>query len=270
MSPEHDTDPNAAPPTSGNTTDPTFPPKIGKQGPKAVQVTAVQGPGVDPPPKEVTTTERLLTGLLDGAKPPVKPPRKKDSSGDDAAAYSASPRPVPVAHKEADEPAVIVAPPSLRRVKDEAENGVSKSTRDEPTVELPRARRRRLGPILAAALGGVLILLLYFLLRTPSQAPAPPLAAPQVSVPVATTPIPPPEPVTTPAPTDTLPDPVIESQKLQHPRSSASAAPAPRPSAPPPAASAAPSASPPPPPTAAPTPPGAAPDFDELKKGIKH
>src|SRR5215831_9300709 len=100
MSPDHDTDPTAAPPTSGNTTDPTFPPKIGKQGPKAVQVTAVQGPGVDAPPKEVTTTERLLTGLLDGPKPAAKPPRKKDSSGDDAAAYSASPRPVPVAHKE--------------------------------------------------------------------------------------------------------------------------------------------------------------------------
>src|SRR5262249_18328927 len=97
MSPEHDTDPNAVPPTSGNTTDPTFPPKLGKQGPKAVKVTAVQGPGIEP--KEITTTERLLTGLLDGGKPEI-PPRKRASSGDDAAAYSASPRPVPVAHKE--------------------------------------------------------------------------------------------------------------------------------------------------------------------------
>jgi hypothetical protein len=265
MSPEHDTDPNAAPPTSGNTTDPTFPPKLGKQGPKAVKVTAVQGPGVELPPKEITTTERLLTGLLEGPKLQT-PPRKKDSSGDDAAAYSASPRPVPVAHKEEEEPAVIVAPPSLRP-KDAAENGVSKSTRDEPTVELPRTRRRRLVPLLAGALGGAILLFVYLTLRTPGPAPGPPVVtSTHVTTPSAT--IPDPEPVATPAPTDELPDPVIESQKIQHPRPPS---PAPRPAvvtsvAPPPAPapSAAPAAS------AAQTPPGVAPDFDELKKGIKH
>src|SRR5690242_6642522 len=72
MRPEDDTDPT---PNSGpNSTDPIFPPKLGRAGPTPVRVTAVQGPGVDAEAseKETTTTERLSSGLLSNPSPDVK------------------------------------------------------------------------------------------------------------------------------------------------------------------------------------------------------
>jgi hypothetical protein len=286
MSPEHDTDPAEGPNSNGNGTDPLFPPKIGKQGPKQVHVTAVQGPGTQTAsrdPRDATTTERLLTGLLDGPQPKIADkPRKKDSSGDDAAAYSASPRPVPVAHKADEEPAVIVAPSSNRSGRRSKQAKAAKSTRDEPTVELPRTRRRRLLPVLLAAAGALLFLFAYLALRPRPKvsAPMPTAATALAVVPMAQIPppeaIPAPTPTPTPTPTDdALPEPLIESRTIVRPPRVIVTNPVPRaPTTATASATPAPPASavPPPPPSApaSAVAPSAAPDFDELKKGIKH
>jgi hypothetical protein len=281
--PTDDTDPT---PSSGpNSTDPMFPPKLGKAGPKDVAVTAVQGPGVDPgPPVETTTTERLLSGLLDGpadTKPKEKPkPRRKETHGEAAADYQVSPRPLPVGRKEKEEEAVIVAPVSARNAQTKDLPRV-KGTRDDLTVPLPRKKDHRgLVAFLAALLlvGGIGWLLIG---RT---TPPTPVSAPTTTK--VTLPAPPPAPTDTaqaiPAPTPTdenlvQADPVIESQQLKRnpkapapkPPTTATAAPtvtaAPTTTAiaaPPPSATAA--------PTSLPTATSASPDFDELKKGIQH
>ena len=268
--PTEDTDPT--PSSSPNSTDPIFPPKLGKTGPREVNVTAVQGPGVDPaPPKESTTTEQLLSGLLDAPSPDVKKkdkPRKRETSGENAADYSASPRPVPVGRKEKGEEAVIVAPNSspsgsagagranaamgaalrARAAETLDAPGGLKGTRDDQTVPLPRKKDRRGVLAFFAALllvGGIGWLLLG---RTPTPAPSAPTKL-TAQLPTAT-----------PAPTATaqaIPPPV------PRPSTTAVAATATAPTA---------SAAPPPPPTATSTGTNtsASPDFDELKKGIKH
>ncbi len=297
--PTDDTDPT---PSSGpNSTDPIFPPKLGKAGPREVSVTAVQGPGVDAvpaaPPKESTTTEQLLSGLLDSGDSKKKDkPRKRETSGESAADYSASPRPVPVGRKEKGEAAVIVAPVSspgaarqnaalgaalrARAAETLDEPGKPsgyKGTRDDQTVPLPRKSDRRGAFAFFAALllvGGIGWLVLgrggdkpvsttptLTTAATPTTTTASPLDTALA--------IPPPTAAPAPDDTNVTADPVIESQQLKRPKNvppHASAnilATAAGPTA---------SAAPPPPPTATPTPTGTngAPDFDELKKGIKH
>ncbi len=303
--PTEDTDPT---PASGpNSTDPIFPPKLGKAGPRDVSVTAVQGPGVEPsPPKETTTTERLLSGLLESPSPDVKKkdkPRKRETSGERAADYSASPRPVPVGRKEKGEEAVIVSPASspggragagranaalgaaLRARADETldEPGKlgAKGTRDDQTVPLPRKSDRRGVVAFVAALllvGGVGWLVLGRgadkpAQTTPTKATTP---APTSTIPPVDTALAVPPPTATAATADdnvVTADPVIESQSLKRAKN-----PPPRPGPATTGATAtstaapATAALPPPPPTTKSTATGtSAPvDFDELKKGIKH
>jgi hypothetical protein len=287
-----DTDPT--PSSSPNSTDPIFPPRLDKSGQRVVNVTAVQGPGVAAsPPKESTTTEQLLSGLLESPTDASKKekPRKRETSGENAADYSASPRPVPVGRKEKGEEAVIVAPASspganranaafgaaLRARADETLDDPNrvKGTRDDRTVPLPRRSDRR--GVVAFFVALLLVGGVGYLLLGRATPPAPPTPT-KLTAQLPTATPPPTDPtlaIPAPAPTDenvVTADPVIESQSLKRPK----VAP-PRPTAP--ASATAPvtttlptaSAAPPPPPTATSTSTTTAPpDFDELKKGIKH
>lgn len=280
-----DTDPT---PSSGpNSTDPIFPPKLGKAGPKDVRVTAVQGPGVTPgAAPETTTTEQLLSGLLEVPDPDTKTkPRKKETSGEREADYAVSPRPVPVGRKVKDAEGIIVAAggaghPGSAPTMDLPAGGAakaSKGTRDDITVPLPRPRDRRgLLAFVAAVLlvGGLGWLLLGRATPPePTTRTQPTTAAPNTPVPtVAVTALPAdpnaPAPTAAPtgAPTDTntvTADPVIESQRLARPRGVPLARPTAATAASAPTAAA--------PPTAGPAPTSTlAVDNDELKKAIKH
>lgn len=272
--PTDDTDPT---PSNGpNSTDPIFPPKIGKTGPRDVSVTAVQGPGVDPqPPREITTTERLLSGLLDGPAPDVKSKpkmRKAETSGEEAADYSVSPRPLPIGRTEEDVDAVIVAPPSGPRRPGRAEldetRDALKGTREDRTVPLPRKKDRR-GLIAFAVALIVCFGVGWILVGRGGDKPTTSTSA-TATVPVTTMPR---QMSDIPPPTDIQADPIIESQPLTKPTPSRPPTPRQTTTAAPPTASAAPPASAPTATTttAAPTATGAVPpDFDELKKGIKH
>jgi hypothetical protein len=264
MTSEKDTDPDAI---VHERTNPTFPPKLGRTGPAPVSVTAVQGPGVD-----ASTTDRLLTGLLVPDDKQNDKKRNHESSGDKAAAYNISPRPVPVAHTTQDIPNVVIAPPSAP-VKRSLE-----STHNLKTVSssLRRDRFRRMGGFFAALLlvGSVG----WLLLRKPAPMPAPvaplsatappipiPIASPSAgatSLPVAPVPGAETQEATAADPATVTADPEIESRMLKHPPRNA-----------PLRASATTSAAAAPPASVRPVPVnpnGPPPDFDELKKGIKH
>lgn len=264
MTPEDEKDPHRA--LEGSTTDPMFPPKLGNTGPAPVGVTAIQGPGATEGKVHETSTERLLTGLLQGENDSYLYRAKvKESHGEDAAAFNTSPRPAPVAHEIENETPVIV-------------EGARKTAKREPEVTAPIRPRRSekwIAFVLALFVVGVAGIILVSWRN--GDGTEPPVGSwPNASqVRMADPQIPPPDPnvVANPAasgtggPIEVTSDPVIESQRMMRPKAILPR-PAGQASAPASAAGANPLHAPPsggggpvrPPP----------PDFDELKKGINH
>ena len=273
MTPEDKTDPRRGG-SEGATTDPMFPPRIGASGPLPVTVSAVQGPVASSARAKEGSTEKLLTGLLENENDAyLYKVKSKDSAGENALAFDVSPRAVPVAHKTEDEPPVIV---NDRHSATSPPGGALKAAHREPESTVPVGPRRSekwvafAFALLVVGIGGVLLVMWRNGQVPPTVGISPAATAQRYPDGDPMTPGEDPRtlgnatPPATGTPLDVTTDPVIESQRIQRTKAT------------PPrvanggttAAAASPSAGAAPAP-ARPTGP-LPPDFDELKKGIRH